>query len=187
MEREVLRVLDFDLTQPTIKTFLRRYIKAASGAPLGRQPYCGWVGCKWCPCMHAQAHHLQTLTSPGSAPARCSLPPWLFLPAAHPGSQPQPHAHPGPPLPFCPGEIPLDVTFEFLCSYLAELTLMDYGMLNYLPSMVAAACVAVALVMLGKPHWTATLSHYSGYLPRDLRHCAQVRTLAGRWPVPSEL
>lgn len=101
MERELLRVLDFDLTQPTIKTFLRRYIKAASG------------------------------------------------------------------------EIPLDVTFEFLCSYLAELTLMDYGMLNYLPSMVAAACVTVALVMLGKPHWTATLSHYSGYLPRDLRHCAQ--------------
>lgn len=33
MEREVLRVLDFDLTQPTIKTFLRRYIKAASGVP----------------------------------------------------------------------------------------------------------------------------------------------------------
>ena len=31
MEREVLRVLEFDLTQPTIKTFLRRYIKAASG------------------------------------------------------------------------------------------------------------------------------------------------------------
>lgn len=31
MEREVLRVLDFDLTQPTIKTFLRRYVKAASG------------------------------------------------------------------------------------------------------------------------------------------------------------
>ena len=72
------------------------------------------------------------------------------------------------------------MTFEFLCSYLAELTLMDYGMLNYLPSMVAAACVTVALVMLGKPHWTATLSHYSGYLPRDLRHCAQVRAAAGR-------
>lgn len=34
------------------------------------------------------------------------------------------------------GEIPLDVTFEFLCSYLAELTLMDYGMLAYLPSQV---------------------------------------------------
>lgn len=31
MERQVLHVLDFDLTQPTAKTFLRRYIKAASG------------------------------------------------------------------------------------------------------------------------------------------------------------
>jgi hypothetical protein len=79
------------------------------------------------------------------------------------------------------GEIPLDVTFEFLCSYLAELTLMDYGMLNYLPSTIAASCVTVALYILfhksreGCPTWTATLSHYSGYMPRDLRHCAQVR------------
>ena len=67
----------------------------------------------------------------------------------------------------------MDVTFEFLCSYLAELTLMEYGMLNYLPSTIAAACVQVALFMLGKPTWSPTLSHYSGYLPRDLRHCSQ--------------
>lgn len=42
MERELLRVLEFDLTQPTIKTFLRRYIKAASGArrPLPPLPCC---------------------------------------------------------------------------------------------------------------------------------------------------
>lgn len=70
------------------------------------------------------------------------------------------------------------MTFEFLCSYLAELTLMDYGMLNYLPSTVAAACVTVALFMLNKPTWSPTLTHYSGYLPRDLRHCAQVRLAA---------
>lgn len=76
------------------------------------------------------------------------------------------------------GEIPLDVTFEFLCSYLAELTLMDYGMLNYLPSTIAASCVQVALFMLNKPTWSPTLSHYSGYLPRDLRHCSQVRAAA---------
>ena len=99
MEREVLRVLDFDLTQPTIKTFLRRYIKAASGAPLGRQPYSGWVGRKWRPCMHAQAHHLHTLTSPRRAAARCALPRWCSLPAAHPGSHPQSHAHPAHPCP----------------------------------------------------------------------------------------
>lgn len=100
-EREVLNTLGFDITQPTAKSFLRRFIKAASG------------------------------------------------------------------------EIPLDVTFEFLCSYLAELTLMDYGMLAYLPSQIAASIVLVALFMLGKPTWSTTLSHYSGYAPADLRHCAQ--------------
>lgn len=99
MERDMLRVLEFDLTQPSTKIFLRRYIKAASG------------------------------------------------------------------------EISLDVTFEFLCSYLAELTLMDYGLMGYLPSQVAASCTMLALYMLGKPRWSATLSHYSGYSPRDLKPC----------------
>ncbi|GAB4820095.1 hypothetical protein N2152v2_007141 [Parachlorella kessleri] len=101
MEREVLRVLEFDLTQPTTKTFLRRYIKAASG------------------------------------------------------------------------EIALDATYEFLCAYLGELTLMDYGMLHYLPSHIAAAIVLVALYMLNKPTWSSTLQHYTGFMPRDLRRCAQ--------------
>jgi cyclin-A len=100
-EREVLRVLDFDLTQPTSKTFLRRFIKAASG------------------------------------------------------------------------EIPLEISFEYLCSYLAELTLMDYAMLNYLPSQIAASCVLLSLFMLGKPRWSATLAHYTGMTPADLRHCTQ--------------
>ena len=67
MEREVLRVLDFDLTQPTIKTFLRRYNKAASGA---------------CPCLllllllFCQAHHLHARmhTSTSQMPGTCPLP-----------------------------------------------------------------------------------------------------------------
>lgn len=79
------------------------------------------------------------------------------------------------------GEIPLTVTFEYLCSYLAELTLLEYPMLNYLPSTVAASCVSVALYILFHAHpncrtWSNTLTHYSGYLPRDLHHCAQVGT-----------
>lgn len=101
MERELLNALEFDLTQPTTKTFLRRFIKAASG------------------------------------------------------------------------EIPLDVVFEFLCSYLAELTLMDYSMLNYLPSQIAASCVMLGLFLLGKPRWSTTLVHYSSYVPRDLKPCVQ--------------
>eukprot|EP00890_Picochlorum_soloecismus_P002071 jgi/Picsp_1/2865/NSC_01090-R1_protein len=100
-EKELLKALEFDLTQPTTKTFLRRYIKAASG------------------------------------------------------------------------EIPLDVMFEFLVSYLAELTLMDYSMLNYLPSQVAASCVLLGLFLMGKPRWSTTLMHYSSYVPKDLKPCVQ--------------
>jgi cyclin-A len=99
MERDLLNELGFELTQPTIKTFLRRYIKAASG------------------------------------------------------------------------EVQLDITFEFLCSYLAELALLDYGLLGHLPSKVAAGCVMLALYLLGKPRWSATLQHYSGYAPCDLQSC----------------
>lgn len=75
---------------------------------------------------------------------------------------------------FSAGEIALDATYEFLCAYLAELTLMDYGMLHYLPSHIGAAIVLVALYMLGKPTWSPTLQHYTGYSPPDLRRCAQV-------------
>lgn len=97
MERQILAELGFELTHPTLKTFLRRYIKAASG------------------------------------------------------------------------EISLDVTFEFLCSYLGELALLDYGLLGYLPSKIAAGCVMFALYLLGKPRWSVTLEHYSNYSPQDLR------------------
>ena len=56
---------------------------------------------------------------------------------------------------------------------------MDYGMLHYLPSTIAASCVTTALYIMfhatpGCTTWSATLSHYSGYLPRDLHHCSQV-------------
>jgi len=100
-EKEVLAALDFDLTQPTTKTFLRRFIKAAAG------------------------------------------------------------------------EIDVNVTFEFLCSYLAELSLIEYSLLTYLPSHVAASCILVALSYLGKPRWCQTLLWYSGYTPAELKHCAQ--------------
>jgi cyclin A len=101
MEKDLLRLLEFDLTQPTTKTFLRRYIKAASA------------------------------------------------------------------------EISLDVVFEFLVSYLAELTLMDYSLLKYLPSQIAASCILLGLFLLGKPRWSGTLSHYSSFVPKDLKQCTQ--------------
>lgn len=101
MEKDLLRLLEFDLTQPNTKTFLRRYIKAASA------------------------------------------------------------------------EISLDVVFEFLVSYLAELTLMDYSLLKFLPSQIAASCIVLGLFLLDKPVWSGTLAHYSSYVPSDLRECVE--------------
>lgn len=108
-ERDVLATLSFDLTQPTAKTFLRRYVKAAAA------------------------------------------------------------------------ELDLTYTFEHLTAYLLELTLLDYSCLGYLPSMVAASTVLLALYTLDYRPWTATLSRYTGYSPRSLRHCAQVRVIALRF------
>lgn len=102
MERRVLNHLHFELTGPTTKSFLRRFVRA------------GQAGQK----------------SP-------------------------------------------TLQLEFLGNYLAELTLLEYGFLHFLPSMVAAAAVFVAKVTLSptcRP-WNSTLQHYSGYKPSELKEC----------------
>jgi cyclin A len=43
------------------------------------------------------------------------------------------------------------LSLEFLGSYLAELSLLDYGLLRFLPSLVAASVVFVARLTLD-PH-----------------------------------
>lgn len=104
MERRVLNHLHFELTGPTTKSFLRRFVRAAQAGQKG---------------------------------------PTLQL--------------------------------EFLGNYLAELTLLEYNLLNFLPSMVAAASVFVAKVTLSptfKP-WNSTLQHYSGYKPSELKECVR--------------
>ncbi|RVW28958.1 Cyclin-A2-3 [Vitis vinifera] len=54
---------------------------------------------------------------------------------------------------------------EYLGNYLAELTLIDYGCLKYLPSIIAASAVFLArwtLDQSGHP-WNPTLEHYTRY------------------------
>jgi len=63
---------------------------------------------------------------------------------------------------------------EYLGMYLAELSLLDYGLLQFLPSQIAASCVMLALNNNNKSHWSTTLEHYTGYTPRALRECATV-------------
>jgi cyclin A len=95
MERTVLDALEFELTQPTIKTFLRRTLRAAE----------------------------------------------------------------------------TDAKTEFLANYLSELSLLEYGMLRFKPSIVAAASVSLALATLGKPSWSPTLAHYTALNLNELAEC----------------
>jgi len=61
-----------------------------------------------------------------------------------------------------------------LCKYLIEMSLMDYNLLKYVPSLVAASAVYIARKMTGtEPAWTPTLTHYTRYKEEDLRECAK--------------
>eukprot|EP00897_Mesotaenium_endlicherianum_P010121 jgi/Mesen1/9137/ME000058S08628 len=102
MERTVLNDLNFELSTPTTKSFLRRYIRAA------------------------QAGYMQQ-----------------------------------------------NLQLEFLANFLAELTLLEYSFVRFLPSVMAASAIFLAKLTLDpKAHpWTPTLQHYTGYKPTDLQEC----------------
>ena len=49
-----------------------------------------------------------------------------------------------------------DVEFDFLCCYLAELSLLDYGCARYIPSMVAASAIFLGRIILQpKVRWVS--------------------------------
>ncbi|ESQ27381.1 hypothetical protein EUTSA_v10018521mg [Eutrema salsugineum] len=104
MESSVLNYLKFELTTPTAKCFLRRFVRAAQGKK----------------------------------------------------------------------EVP-SLLFECLASYLTELSLLDYAMLRYAPSLVAASAVFLAQYILhpSREPWNATLEHYTSYRAKDLEGCVK--------------
>ncbi|XP_059631780.1 cyclin-A1-1 [Cornus florida] len=104
MESSVLNYLKFEMTAPTAKCFLRRFVRAAQGV--------------------------------NEAPS--------FL-------------------------------LECLANYLAELSLLEYNMLCYAPSLIAASAIFLANYMLNpsKRPWNFTLRHYTQYEPSDLCDCVK--------------
>ncbi|XP_027090857.2 putative cyclin-A3-1 isoform X1 [Coffea arabica] len=69
-----------------------------------------------------------------------------------------------------------NLQLEFLGYYLAELSLLEYGCVKYLPSLVAAAVVFLSRFTL-QPElhpWNAALQQYSGYKPAELKECVQL-------------
>ncbi|CAN6192799.1 unnamed protein product [Urochloa humidicola] len=65
------------------------------------------------------------------------------------------------------------ITLGFVANYLAELTLMDYGFLKFLPSVVAASAVFLARWTLDQSDlpWNQTLEHYTSYKSSDIQLC----------------
>ncbi|KAH1212217.1 putative cyclin-A3-1 [Glycine max] len=66
-----------------------------------------------------------------------------------------------------------DLQFEFLSCYLAELSLLDYNCIKFLPSLVAASVVFLARFMFStKTHpWNLALHQLTRYKPADLKEC----------------
>ncbi|CAH2035624.1 unnamed protein product [Thlaspi arvense] len=104
MESAVLNFLKFELTAPTIKCFLRRFVRAAHG-------------------VH---------------------------------------------------EAPL-MQLECMANYIAELSLLEYTMLSYSPSLVAASTIFLAKYILDPTRrpWNSTLQHYTQYRAMELRGCVK--------------
>lgn len=102
MERDVLNFLNFEISNPTTKNFLRIYSRAA-------QEIC-------------KSSNLQ---------------------------------------------------FELLGCYLAELSLLDYGCVRFLPSVVAASAIFLTrFTIQPEMHpWSLALQCYSGYRSSDLKEC----------------
>ncbi|MQL94159.1 hypothetical protein Taro_026816 [Colocasia esculenta] len=102
MESDILRFLKFEMGNPTIKTFLRRFVRAGQD--------------------DSKSQSLQ---------------------------------------------------LEFLSNYLAELSMLDYGCIRFIPSVIAASAVFMSRFTLNpNAHpWTKTLQHYTGYKPSALKDC----------------
>ncbi|XP_073294744.1 cyclin-A1-4-like [Primulina huaijiensis] len=102
MESAVLNYLKFEMTAPTAKCFLRRFVRVAQG-------------------IH---------------------------------------------------EAPL-LHLECLANYIAELSLMEYSMLCFAPSLIAASSIFLAKFILvpSKKPWNPTLQHYTLYQVSELHEC----------------
>ncbi|KAI3821247.1 hypothetical protein L1987_08810 [Smallanthus sonchifolius] len=114
MESSVLNFLKFELTAPTVRCFLRRFVRAAHGV-------------NEAPSMH----------------------------------------------------------LECMASYISELSLVEYNMLRYAPSLVAASSIFLARFILSTSQnpWNSTLKHYTQYQPSELFECVKaLHTLVSECP-----
>ncbi|KAH3763814.1 cyclin A1 [Pelomyxa schiedti] len=77
---------------------------------------------------------------------------------------------------------------DSVSNWLAELSLLDYGMLRFFPSLIAAGCVYLARRMTGaEPLWPDDVRECSFYTALDLGHCARALNQLVRGQLRTEL
>ncbi|GBG88596.1 hypothetical protein CBR_g48126 [Chara braunii] len=69
-----------------------------------------------------------------------------------------------------------DKRMEQLANFLVELALLEYSMMKFSPSQIAAAAVYTAMRTLGRvcPGWNWTMRRHSGYTAEALEECASI-------------
>ncbi|KAK2445660.1 Putative cyclin-A3-1 [Trifolium repens] len=69
-----------------------------------------------------------------------------------------------------------NLQFEYLCNYLAELSLLDYECIIFLPSVLAASVVFLArfIIRPGVNPWTSSLCECLEYESADLEECVKM-------------
>ncbi|XP_076920088.1 G2/mitotic-specific cyclin C13-1-like [Bidens hawaiensis] len=69
-----------------------------------------------------------------------------------------------------------NLQLEFLSYYLAELSLLEYNCIKFLPSLVAASVTFLSRFTLepSSHPWNLALEQLSGYKPSDLKECVQI-------------
>lgn len=71
-------------------------------------------------------------------------------------------------------DAPLESQQQYLSEFLCELTVIDFELsVKYLPSMIAAASILVANIVLSVPTWSKTLEHYTEFKVEELCQCAK--------------
>ncbi|XP_047342414.1 putative cyclin-A3-1 [Impatiens glandulifera] len=69
-----------------------------------------------------------------------------------------------------------NLDLEFLGCFLAELTLLDYDCVKFLPSKIASSVVFLSLFTLRPDQhpWNSALEKYTGYKAADLKECSLI-------------
>ncbi|CAK8568329.1 unnamed protein product [Lathyrus sativus] len=76
----------------------------------------------------------------------------------------------------CGNQKNLNLQFEYLCNYLADLSLLDYECIRFLPSIVAASVIFLArFIIQPEVHsWTPSLYECLGYKSSELKECVVI-------------